>query len=117
LTLAEANSVVGQWHRHHTKVSGHRFSIGAMRDGELVGAAIISRPVAGWAFADYASESNWGLRSRRERVRPIRNVNNGGFVSFSSATVPTSACLGFIFNADILSRDRGRGLINDNFSK
>lgn len=47
LTLAQANALVAKWHRHHKPVRGHRFSIGVVRgDGELVGAAIVGRPVA-----------------------------------------------------------------------
>lgn len=46
LTLAEANALVARWHRHHKPVVGHRFSIGAERDGEMVGAVIVGRPVA-----------------------------------------------------------------------
>ncbi len=33
-------------HRHHKPVVGHRFSIGAVLGGELVGVAIVGRPVA-----------------------------------------------------------------------
>lgn len=46
LTLAQANELVGQWHRHHKLVVGHRWSIGVEVDGELVGAVIVGRPVA-----------------------------------------------------------------------
>lgn len=48
LELKEANELVAQWHRHHKPVQGHRFSIGCFDDvrGEVVGAAIIGRPVA-----------------------------------------------------------------------
>lgn len=46
LTLAEANAAVARWHRHHKKVVGHRFSIGAMVAEQLVGAAIVGRLVA-----------------------------------------------------------------------
>jgi hypothetical protein len=28
---------VAQWHRHHVKVTGHRFSIGAMIGEQIVG--------------------------------------------------------------------------------
>jgi hypothetical protein len=47
LTLAQANEAVSHWHRHHRPVQGHRFSIG-LEDaaGELVGAAIVGRPVS-----------------------------------------------------------------------
>lgn len=47
LTLAEANAFVVRHHRHHGKVVGHKFSIGAQTDhGILVGVVIIGRPVA-----------------------------------------------------------------------
>ena len=46
LTLASANKLVGQWHRHHKPVQGHRFSLGAEHEGEIVGAVIVGRPVA-----------------------------------------------------------------------
>ncbi len=46
LTLKEANGLVARLHRHHKPAVGHRFSIGVKRDGELVGAAIVGRPVA-----------------------------------------------------------------------
>lgn len=46
LTLKQANELVNRWHRHHKPARGHRFSIGCERSGELVGAAIIGRPVA-----------------------------------------------------------------------
>jgi len=46
ITLAEANAFVEQYHRHHGKVQGHKFSI-ALNDGkEIIGVAIIGRPVA-----------------------------------------------------------------------
>ena len=46
LTLKEANSFVEQHHRHHKPVRGHRFSLGCLKDGEIVGVAICGRPVA-----------------------------------------------------------------------
>lgn len=46
LTLRQANDLVERLHRHHVRAVGHRFSIGAVKDGELVGAAIVGRPVA-----------------------------------------------------------------------
>jgi hypothetical protein len=44
--LKEANAFVGVLHRHHGESRGHKFSIGAEKNGELVGVAIIGRPVA-----------------------------------------------------------------------
>jgi hypothetical protein len=46
LTLSQANKLVEKWHRHHKPTQGHRFSIGAEVDGEIIGAAIVSRPVS-----------------------------------------------------------------------
>jgi hypothetical protein len=46
LSLADANDFVVQRHRHHKRVTGHKFSIGAAKAGELVGVAIVGRPVS-----------------------------------------------------------------------
>ena len=46
LSLADANAFVEQHHRHNKKVQGHKFSIGVVCDGALVGVAISGRPVA-----------------------------------------------------------------------
>lgn len=45
--LIEANDFVMELHRHHKKVQGHRFSLGASLDGKLVGVTIVGRPVSG----------------------------------------------------------------------
>lgn len=44
--LAEANAFVAAHHRHHRPTVGHRFSIGANRDGRIVGVAIVGRPTS-----------------------------------------------------------------------
>jgi hypothetical protein len=46
LSLAEANAFVTQHHRHHKPVVGHKFSIGAATEDDIVGVAIIGRPVS-----------------------------------------------------------------------
>lgn len=47
LELKELNALVEQLHRHHKRVQGHRFSIGAIDDqGKLVGGASVGRPTA-----------------------------------------------------------------------
>lgn len=46
VSLAEANAFVAALHRHHPPVVGHKFSLGAVADGVLVGVAIVGRPVA-----------------------------------------------------------------------
>lgn len=46
LTLKEANDFVARLHRHNKPVVGHKFSIGAKWENELVGVAIAGRPIA-----------------------------------------------------------------------
>lgn len=53
LELAGANAFVTSLHRHHRKVQGHRFSLGAFCEGSLVGVAIVGRPVGGQHQADW----------------------------------------------------------------
>lgn len=45
--LREANAFVEEHHRHHSRIQGHRFSLGAWKDDRLVGVAIVGRPVGG----------------------------------------------------------------------
>lgn len=47
LTMKTANEFVVQYHRHHKRVIGHKFSIGVIdEEGTLRGVAIVGRPVA-----------------------------------------------------------------------
>lgn len=47
IELKDANEFIQRLHRHHKPVVGHRFSVGARRPGgDLVGVAIVGRPVA-----------------------------------------------------------------------
>lgn len=46
VSLKDANAFVAKYHRHHKPVVGHKFSIGLEYHGELVGVAIVGRPVA-----------------------------------------------------------------------
>ncbi len=46
LPLMVANDFVARHHRHHQPVITHRFSIGAVKDGALIGVAIVGNPVA-----------------------------------------------------------------------
>lgn len=46
LDFREAADFVRQHHRHHTPPVGHKFSIGAVVNDELVGVVIVGRPVA-----------------------------------------------------------------------
>jgi hypothetical protein len=46
ISLAEANAFVEQFHRHHKPVVGHLFSLGVEHEGNIVGVAIVGRPVS-----------------------------------------------------------------------
>ena len=46
VSLAEANAFVKQYHRHHKPVVGHKFSIGVTDGKNIVGVAIIGRPLS-----------------------------------------------------------------------
>jgi hypothetical protein len=47
ISFKEACEYVDQHHRHHKRPIGHKFSIGVMNEhGQLVGVAMIGRPVA-----------------------------------------------------------------------
>lgn len=46
IDLAEANAFVERHHRHHKPVVGHKFSLGAVLEGAIVGVAIVGRPVS-----------------------------------------------------------------------
>lgn len=46
LKLDEANAFIERYHRHHKPVVGHKFSLGAIKNGDIVGVAIVGRPVS-----------------------------------------------------------------------
>lgn len=46
ITLAHANAFVQRHHRHHRPVVGHKFSLAAVKAGQVVGVAIVGRPVS-----------------------------------------------------------------------
>lgn len=46
ITLKTANQFVSNYHRHHKPSIGHKFSIGLNDNDDLIGVAILGRPVA-----------------------------------------------------------------------
>lgn len=46
LDLGEANAFIVAHHRHHGEVVGHKFSLGAALGNDIVGVAVVGRPVA-----------------------------------------------------------------------
>jgi len=58
ISLAEANAFVSLHHRHHKPVPGAKFCIAAVIDAQIVGVAIIGRPVARMSDDGYTLEVN-----------------------------------------------------------
>ncbi|MGO7089463.1 XF1762 family protein [Rhizobium leguminosarum] len=55
MDLESANDWVSFFHRHHPPVVGHKFSLGCMKDNDIVGVVIVGRPVSrvrdnGWTL-------------------------------------------------------------------
>ena len=46
VSLKTANELITEHHRHNKKVTGHKFSIGIVDRGALIGVAVCGRPVA-----------------------------------------------------------------------
>jgi len=46
MTLAKASDYITKFHRHHRPPQGYRFAVGCERGGELLGVAVVGRPVA-----------------------------------------------------------------------
>lgn len=59
LGFADACAAVDRWHRHHRRPQGHKFSLGVLASGHLVGVAIAGRPVARHL------DTGWGLEVTR----------------------------------------------------
>ena len=58
ISLAEANQFVVDHHRHHKPVGGHKFCLAVEKDEEVVGVAIVGRPVARGLDDGYTLEVN-----------------------------------------------------------
>lgn len=68
ISLKEANFFVEQHHRHHKPVTGHKFSVAAAANGEIVGVAIVGRPVSRYL------DDGWTLEVNRLCTDGTRNA-------------------------------------------
>ena len=64
MTLAEANEFVRRYHRHHGPVVGAKFAVGLALGEEVIGVAIVGRPVS------RALDDGWTLEVTRCCVKP-----------------------------------------------
>lgn len=58
VSMKEANAFVARYHRHHKPVVGHKFSVAAAVNGEIVGVAIVGRPVSRYLDDGWTLEVN-----------------------------------------------------------
>lgn len=58
ISLKEANEFVKKYHRHHQPVVGHKFSIAASDGENIVGVAIVGRPVSRYLDDGWTLEVN-----------------------------------------------------------
>lgn len=68
--LDEANAFIAQYHRHHKPVPGAKFSIAVAEDDEVVGVAIVGRPVARML------DDGWTLEVIRTCTTGAKNANS-----------------------------------------
>lgn len=86
-TYKVAAQFVGQHHRHNKPPVGHKFSIGLARDGELVGVAMVGRPVS--------RHFDNGLTLEVNRTCVLDGVPNGNSMLYGAAWRATKA-LGYL---------------------
>lgn len=103
LELRIANDLVVKLHRHHKPVQGHRFSLGIIdtNTGELVGAAIVGRPVC----------RNVSASEVLEVTRLVTNGTKNACSSLYSAAARVGKELGYLkIQTYILNTEQGTSL-------
>jgi hypothetical protein len=70
VSFRDATAFVQRFHRHHKPPHGMKFAIGAAAHGELVGVAIVGRPVA------RLFDDSWTLEVNRTCTDGHANVNS-----------------------------------------
>ena len=70
INFREANEFVRRYHRHHKPVPGCKFCVAVAKDGEIVGVAIVGRPVS------RVLDDDWTLEVNRTCTNGNRNANS-----------------------------------------
>lgn len=98
--LKEANEFIQRLHRHHGRIQGHRFSLGATLNGKLVGVIVVGRPVGGQHQYDWT-----------EVTRCCTDGTKNACSFLYSAAAKASADLGFFkIQTYILKSELGTSL-------
>lgn len=115
VSIAEARAVVGRLHRHNKPPQGGLFAVGVEEDGELVGVAIIGRPVArmlddGWTCevvrvattgARNACSMLYGAASRAAKALGFRRIYTYTLAEEPGTSLKAS---GWAHDADLKAR-------------
>jgi hypothetical protein len=94
LTLAQANTFISEFHRHHKPVVGHRFSIAAFVEEKCVGVCVVGRPVARmvdqYAIAEVTRLASDGTKNVSSMLygAAARACDAMGFESIQTYTLP-----------------------------
>ena len=97
VSLKDANAFVAEHHRHHKPVTGHKFSLGCMQDGRLVGVAIVGRPVSRYLDDGMTLEVNRLCTTGEKNVcsflygaaaRAARALGYGKIITYTLDTEP-----------------------------
>ena len=100
--LKEANALVGELHRHHGGVVGHKFSIGAEKNGQLVAAVIVGRPVSRMSDDGYTAEA----------TRLVSDGTHNACSFLYSAAARAARAMGYrLIQTYILADESGTSLI------
>lgn len=116
LSVAAARRAVGMWHRHNRPPQGGLFAVGCEDGGELVGVAIVGRPVArllddGWT-AEITRVATMGTRNACSMLygaclRAARALGYRRVYTYTLASEPgvSLQAAGFVRDADIPARE------------
>ncbi|UWG99311.1 hypothetical protein LPY66_18330 [Dehalobacter sp. DCM] len=71
IDFQEANEFVRRYHRHHQPIkAGYKFCVGAAKDDEIIGVAIVGLPIARHLM------DGWTLEVRRTCTDGTKNANS-----------------------------------------
>ena len=79
LSLKAANDFVTNHHRHNKKTAGHKFSIGATKDGELIGGAMGGEKIITYTLESEPGSSlkaiQWTIEGQTRKRSPQSRWN------------------------------------------
>lgn len=115
ITFREACDFVDKLHRHNKAPRGHKFSIGLLNGGELVGVAMVGRPVAraldDGATAEVNRTCTDGTRNANSMLygaaaRAAQAMGYGRLITYTQADESGASlrAAGFIRVADLPAR-------------